>query len=103
MKEMNDDRQFPVLIERRLKFLRSPDDIDIDIVVQVGYPKWTIPNIEAVCPVSFVGGIGRVKDICGVDPLNAMKQAITFIETYLSYPEGNGKFFWEDGEEYDGG
>jgi hypothetical protein len=97
---MNDDNQFPVLMERRLKFRPSPDKSDIDIVVQVGYPRWTELNVEAACPVSFVGGIGRVKDICGIDPLNAMKHALMFIETYLNRPEGNGKFFWEDGEEY---
>lgn len=102
---MKNDSQFAVLIERHLKFQKSQDGDSVDIIVQVGCPHWTEPNVAAACPVSFVGGIGRVQDICGIDPLNAMKNAISFIELYLSLSSSDekGKFFWEGGEEYDGG
>jgi hypothetical protein len=66
-------------------------------------PKWTEPEVEASCPVAFIGDIGRVKDIRGIDPINAMKQAIIFIETYLNRSHEDTKFYWQDGEEYTGG
>jgi len=94
--------QFPVLIERHLKFQPASGGSLVDVVVQIGYPKWVNLNLEASCPVAFRGGIGRVKDIAGIDPLNAMKNAITFVESYLSPDGRKGKFFWNDGEEYDG-
>jgi hypothetical protein len=92
--------EFPVLMERLLKLRSSQDGCLSDVVVQIGYPVWTEHNVEAACPVAFRGGIGRVNDIRGIDPISAMKQAITFVETYLTRSEAGDKFFWPDGEEY---
>ncbi|MFC5771130.1 DUF6968 family protein [Thauera sinica] len=102
MENLNDDR-FPVLIERRLKMQRSTNDDLIEIVVEIGTPYWTKPDIEAACPVAIRGCLGRVNDIRGIDPLNAMKQAISFVEIYLDRSTNSEKFFWPDGEEYSDG
>lgn len=92
--------QFPVLITRHLKMQRAPNEALVEIVVELGCPYWTEPEVEAACPVAIRGAVGRVNDICGIDPMSAMKQAIDFVESYLVHPAGDFKFFWPDGEEY---
>ncbi len=79
---------------------RSPSDALIDVVVEIGTPYWTEPDVEAACPVAIRGTVGRVNDIRGIDPMSAMKQAISFVEAYLDHPVGDEKFFWSDGEGY---
>jgi len=102
---MNDnvDDQFQVLMERHLKLQRSPNGPLTDVVIQLGYPRWTELNVEAACPVAIRGDIGRVSDIRGIDPINAVKQAIAFVEKYLDRSATDEKVFWPDGEEYSGG
>lgn len=95
-----ESNQFPVLIERQLKVQRAPGGALADVVIEIGQPYWTDPGIEAACPVAIRGLVGRVNDIHGIDPMSAMKQAIDFIETYLSHPADDMKFFWPDGEPY---
>ena len=94
------DELFPVLIARRLKLRRSPNDAPVEVVVEIGQPYWTEPELEAACPVAIRGTVGRVNDIRGIDPMSAMKQAINFVETYLNQPAGDEKFFWPSGEEF---
>ena len=94
------DDLFPVLIMRRLKMQRSPSDALIDVVVEIGTPDWTEPDVEAACPVAIRGTVGRVNDIRGIDPMSAMKQAISFVEAYLDHPVGDEQFFWSNGEGY---
>jgi len=94
------DELFPVLITRHLKMQRSPSDALVDVVVEIGHPYWTEPDVEAACPVAIRGTVGRVNDIRGIDPMSAMKQAINFVETYLDGSAGDEKFFWPNGEEF---
>jgi hypothetical protein len=94
------DDLFPVLITRRLKMRRSPSDALVDVVIEIGAPYWTDPDVEAACPVAIRGTVGRVNDIRGIDPMSAMKQAISFVEAYLDQPDGDEKFYWSDGEGY---
>jgi len=91
---------FPVLIERQLRARRSGDSELTEVVIEIGQPYWTDPGIEAACPVAIRGTVGRVNDIHGIDPMSAMKQAIDFVEAYLSHPADELKFFWPDGEPY---
>ncbi|MBK6897121.1 MAG: hypothetical protein IPH06_11070 [Alphaproteobacteria bacterium] len=90
---------FMVCFERRLKLQRTPDSI-LDIVIQIGYPRWTEPDIEVRCPVAIRGDVGRVKDIAGIDPIDAMKNAISFVESYLKQIDSQTKVLWPDGEAY---
>ena len=80
------NEQFPVLIARRLKMQRSPGEALVEVVIEIGNPYWTEPDVEAACPVAIRGTVGRVNDIRGIDPMSAMKQAINFVETYLNQP-----------------
>jgi hypothetical protein len=90
---------FPVLMERPLKRERGEKSL-VNIVIQIGYPKWKVQDIEACCPVAIRGDIGRVQDIVGIDPIDAMKNAITFIDSYFKHNNEKIKVYWPDGEEY---
>jgi hypothetical protein len=94
--------EFPVLITRRLKFRRKLGEALTDIIVEIGHPYWIESDVEAACPVAIRGAIGRVNDIRSIDPMSAMKQAISFVEKYLEHPTDGEKIFWPDGESYDG-
>jgi hypothetical protein len=80
---MNTEMPFPVLVERRASFNPPDGSPPIDVLAQVGYPYWVIPDMEAACPVAIVGTLGRVPDIRGIDPMSALKIAIEFIYTYF--------------------
>jgi hypothetical protein len=80
---MNTDIPFAVLVERKASFIPPDGSPPIEILAQVGYPYWTIPGVEAACPVALVGTVGRVPDIRGIDPMSALKIAIEFVYTYL--------------------
>jgi hypothetical protein len=94
------DEQFPVLFTRRLKFLRTPGEALVDVVVEIGQPYWAEQDVEAACPVAIRGTIGRVIDIRGIDPMDAIKQAIGFADVYLDRPTGDERFFWPNGDEF---
>lgn len=99
MEKMSTD-DFPVLMERHLKLRSIPDGMISDIVIQVGYPVWIQPNLEASCAVAIRGVAGRMMDIRGVDPIDAMKNVMLFIESYLEDGQGEVRFFWPNGEKY---
>lgn len=99
MKNVQDD-YFPVVVTRSLKLRRASVDELIDVVIEIGQPYWTEKDVEAACPVAIRGTVGRVNDIRGIDPMSAMKQAISFAEAYLDQPDSDAKFFWPNGEEY---
>jgi hypothetical protein len=92
--------EFPVLAERHLRLRESVHTRPVELVIQIGYPYWTRPDIEAACPVAVRGAVGRVNDIRGIDPMGAVAQAIKFIETYLQDASESGRLFWPDGEAY---
>lgn len=92
--------EFPVLVERSLKFQLVPNGVLSDVVIQVGYPAWVEPNLEAACPVAIHGMEGRIPKIRGVDQMDAIKNALLFIENYLTDRGDKGKFFWPNGDEY---
>lgn len=96
----NSTDDFPVLMERHLKLQSTLGEPMSDVVIQVGYPAWVQHGLEASCPVSIRGVPGRTPNIRGVDPMDAMKNAMIFIETYLTDRQGKAKFFWPNGEEY---
>lgn len=94
------DDTFPVLVERKVKFQPASGGELVSIVVQVGYPYWKEQDGFAACPVAFRGGIGRVMDICGEDLMQAAQLAFNFVDMYMQRSDGQGKFFWDSGDEY---
>lgn len=71
------------------------------IVAQIGRPYWVVPNIQAACPVAIEVLLGRRRDISGIDPLHALKEALKFCESFLSDPPNGHALFWPSGEAYD--
>jgi hypothetical protein len=95
------DDNFEVYAERILILNDAVLAQKREIKIQIGKPYWTEPDVEAACPVAIRGLIGRVNDIRGIDFVDAMKQTIGFIETYLQGVDVTGKtLYWPDGERY---
>jgi hypothetical protein len=95
---MNSSR-FDVLVSRVLR-VGDAEGLGGDIVIEVGRPYWVEIGVEAACPVAFWGDVGRANDIRGIDLMDAVGQAIAFIDAYLR-AEGKGKeFFWPNGERF---
>ena len=91
---------FDVLIERRLLVKTEGDPSPKNISIEIGHPYWTIDGIEAACPVAIRGLIGRTRDIRGIDPMDSLKQALQFVDTYLSGVSCAPLITWPDGEAY---
>jgi len=94
------ENEFPVFLERHLRFQSVPDEPMCDVIIQVGHPAWVQEGLEASCPIAIRGVAGRTPNIRGVDPMDAMKNAMVFIESYLTDRRGKSTFFWPNGEKY---
>lgn len=94
------DDQFSVLLERQLYMLKRGNVDKQDILIQIGHPYWVEKDIEAACPVAIRGLFGRLADVRGIDPLDAVRLAIKLIDSTLQGNTKEREFFWPDGEEY---
>ena len=71
--------------------------------MRIGKPYLLNIEGEGACPVEIVGLVGRTRDIVGIDPIQALKLAITFAESFVNDPVLKNKIFWPSGEVYDVG
>ena len=94
------ENDFEKIVERVLIVDDAETGKQREIRIQIGRPYWTEPEIEAACPVAIEGYFGRLADIHGIDPLNALKLAINFVDTVLKGLPKTQKVFWPNGESY---
>lgn len=95
-------KPFKVLIERQLILKNQDTRSKSNLSILIGHPRWTKKGKEAVCPVAIEGWLGRVQDISGIDPLNAMEMALFFINCLLKDLPSSKKLTWPNGETYEG-
>ena len=96
----SDSSSFEHIAERRL-IMQSGKGPPTEIILRIGKPYWRVLGLEAACPVEIAGMVGRTKDIPNIDPIEALKSAIAFAESFVSDPELQNKIFWPDGQVYD--
>lgn len=92
--------QFPVLVERRLKIQSPQGGEERDLIIQIGQPYRTGNEGDAACPVAMNGLFGRLADIHGVDPMDALRLAIELVEKTLQGKSAEFQILWPDGEPY---
>ena len=70
------------------------------VEIKLGRPYWTQQDLEAACPVVVEGLLLLPTEVHGIDPLNAIQNAILFVDSCLA---GNlqGQLLWPDGQPYD--
>jgi hypothetical protein len=94
------ENDFPSIVERVLVLHDRETDKKGEIRLAVGNPYWTDPGVEAACPVAIYGYFGRLADIRGIDPMNALALAIKFLETLLEGLPETQTVYWPSGETY---
>lgn len=99
---METKKPFKVLIERQLILQDQGARSKSKLRILIGIPRWTRKGKEAVCPVAIEGGLGRVGDIRGVDPMNAMEMALTFSNSFLKQLPSSKNLTWPNGDSYEG-
>lgn len=95
-------KPFKVLIERQLILKNQDARSRSKIKILIGIPRWTKKGREAACPVAIEGWLGRVADIRGIDPMNAMEMALSFSNSLLKQLPPPKKLTWLNGDSYEG-
>jgi hypothetical protein len=95
-------KPFKVLIERQLILRNQDTHSKAKLRILIGIPRWTKKGKEAACPVAIEGWLGRVADIRGIDPLNAMEMALYFTNSLLKDFPPPKKLTWPNGDPYTG-
>jgi hypothetical protein len=98
---MTKKKPFKVLVERNLILKNQETRSKDKLKVLIGVPRWTSKGKEAACPVAVEGLVGRVADIRGVDPMQAIQLALAFTNSLLRNLTSTKKVTWPNGEPYD--
>lgn len=88
--------------ERMLHAQSRQSKEKITIKVKIGRPYWTEEDIEAACPVTFEGIYGPQPDIRGIDPMDALRNALALADKLLDGAREDYELFWPDGEPFEG-
>lgn len=74
---------------------------EIPVKVSIGQPYWTQDGIEAACPVTLEGLYGPQPDIRGIDPIDALRNAIRLVDSLLKGAQKEHELFWPDDEPFE--
>jgi hypothetical protein len=88
------------VIERKLWLVDTGTGAKVDLCIEIGRPRWTAPDHEAVCPVWIRGLMPAPLDIFGADLMNALECGLDFVKTELKSLPGNQSVQWPGGEAY---
>jgi hypothetical protein len=92
--------EFASVVERTLVLHDCETGQRSEIRLSIGRPYWVDPGMEAACPVAVYGSFGRLADIRGIDPMNALALAIQFLESLLKGMSETRTVYWPSGEKY---
>ena len=89
------------IAERKLLLKDSTSATSQEISVQIGFPYWVIPEVEAACSVAIRGLDRTYRDIRGCDFIQAIELALKFMESEIQNLNTEQKTVcWPDGEKY---
>ncbi len=94
------NEQFPILVARHLKMQVATRSELVDVSAEVGFPYWVTPGVEAACAVALRGFEVPVIHVKNIDPMSALRDAIAFVETFLTPPRDGATIYWPSGEPY---
>lgn len=96
------NKPFKALIERRLVLKDGDTKSTINIKIVIGTPRWVKKGMEAACPVAVEGWLGRVEDMRGIDPMNALEMALFFVNSLPKKLPAAKRIAWPNGDPYEG-
>jgi hypothetical protein len=73
----------------------------VSVTVRLGQPYWVTEGEEAACMLSLDGLYGRQPDIHGIDPLDAIRNAVILAENLLKGASDEYELYWPNGEPYE--
>lgn len=91
---------FDKIVERKLWLVDASAGSRIDLCIEIGRPRWTEPEVEAVCPVCIRGLMSEPLDIFGSDLLNALECGLDFVKAELKNLPESQSVQWPGGEPY---
>lgn len=91
---------FDKIVERKLWLVDQAASSQVDLCIEIGRPRWTEPEIEAVCPVYVRGLMNGPLDIFGSDLLNALECGLAFVNSELKNLPASQQILWPGGEPY---
>jgi hypothetical protein len=92
--------EFEKIVERKLLMTDTASGKKQALCIEIGCPRWTEVDVEAVCPVFIRGLMDSALDIYGSDLLSALECALGFVNSELRNLSPARKVFWPDGESY---
>ncbi len=90
-----------IIAERVLSARSRASGAEVSVKAAIGAPYWVDVGIEAACPVSIEGLQGRINDIRGIDPLDALRNAVGVLEKLLAGALEDYELYWPDGEPFE--
>lgn len=91
---------FEKIIDRKLWLVDSTAGRRVDICIELGRPRWSEPEVEAICPVFIRGLMDEPLNIFGSDLLNALECGLDFVNAVLKNVPENQSVQWPGGESY---
>jgi hypothetical protein len=67
----------------------------------VGVPYWFEEGVEARCALQAEGIQERALDIRGIDPIDALRNAVGLVDSLLTAAQSDSDLFWPDGEPFE--
>ena len=97
----NSPGKMQVIAERVLNARSRTSDTQLVFKAVIGAPYWTTEGVEAACPIALEGLHGRLADICGIDPMDALRNALGVLEKSLTGALEDYELYWPDGEAFE--
>jgi hypothetical protein len=72
----------------------------VNVLAQIQNSTTRYESVQQATNKTRAASLLRKRQISGIDPIYAMKEAIKFVESFLEKPNQGQAFFWPDGEEY---
>ena len=92
--------KFDKIAERKLYISDETTGDGTEVCIEIGRPRWTEVDVEAICSVFIDGLMSKALDIYGADLLNALECALAFVDSELRNLGPTKKVQWPGGESY---
>lgn len=88
-------------VVRTLHVRSRANDDAFYVNVKISQPRWVEEGVEANCEVTIDPLYGRQPLISGIDPFDALKNAMLLIEQLLIGASEGYEMFWPNAEPYE--
>ena len=95
-------RPVDCFVERSLLVQLAGSCEYLDLAISVFPPEWVEEGTEAKCRIKLVGALDVDQSILGVDPMDALGNALKFLRAFLVSDDSGSRYFWPSRDPYVG-